>query len=175
MTSASAGPLSYPEAGATGAGGPLPAGYRHLRYRTDLGAVSLAVAADAILTWRMHRATGTRITASAPRAAPGVTVSVGVGVGPLRVSAPCRVVWAVDEPDRAGFGYGTLAGHPVRGEESFVVERAADGRVLFAVTAFSTPARWFTRAGGPLVVLFQHAYARRLGRVLRRLAVPAPG
>jgi uncharacterized protein (UPF0548 family) len=161
--------LTYPEVGATRAAGPLPAGYHHLRHRTCLGEVPLAAAGDAILTWRMHRAAGTRIEASAPRAAPGVELTVGLGVGRLRLTAPCRVVWSVEEGDRVGFGYGTLPGHPEHGEESFVAERAADGRVWFAVTAFSRPALWYTRAAGPVVVLFQHAYARRLGRVLRRL------
>lgn len=160
--------FTYPEVGATRVG-PLPAGYNHLRERTGLGEVSLAAAGEAILGWRMHRATGARVTASAPRAAPGVDVTVGLGVGPLRINGPCRVVWTVEDGDRVGFGYGTLPGHPERGEESFVAERAADGRVWFAVTAFSRPALWYTRAGGPAVVLVQRAYARRLGRVLRRL------
>jgi uncharacterized protein (UPF0548 family) len=162
--------FTYAEVGATGAPGPLPAGYRHLRHRTCLGEVPLAVAADAILGWRMHRATGASIEASAPRAAPGVEVTVGLGVGPLRIAAPCRVVWCVEEADRAGFAYGTLTGHPERGEESFVVERAADGLVWFTVTAFSRHGRWFTRAVGPAVVVFQRLYARRLGAALRRLS-----
>jgi len=160
--------LPYPEVGATRAG-PLPAGYNHLRHRTCLGDVPFAAAGEAILTWRMHRATGARIEASAPRAAPGVEVTVGLGVGRLRLAAPCQVVWSVEEGDRIGFGYGTLPGHPELGEESFVVERAGDGRVWFTVTAFSRPALWYTRAAGPVVVLFQHGYARRLGRALKRL------
>ena len=161
--------LTYPEVGATRAAGPLPGGYNHLRHRVCLGEVPLASAGDAILDWRMHRASGARVAASAPRAAPGVEVTVGLGVGPLRISGTCQVVWAVEDDDRVGFGYGTLPGHPERGEESFVAERGADGRVWFTVTAFSRPARWYTRAGGPVVVLLQHAYARRLGRALRRL------
>jgi uncharacterized protein (UPF0548 family) len=36
------------------------------------------------------------------------------------------VVWTVDEPNRIGFGYGTLQGHPESGEESFVVSREDD-------------------------------------------------
>lgn len=161
--------LTYPEVGATREPAALPAGYRHLRHEVDLGGVAPAVAGEAVLTWRMHRATGARVTAAAPRAAPGVRLSVGLGLGPLRITAPCEVVWVVREEDRVGFAYGTLPGHPARGEESFVVRRGADGRVRFAVTAFSVPALWYTRAGGPAVVLFQHAYARLLGARLRAL------
>jgi uncharacterized protein (UPF0548 family) len=81
-------------------------------------------------------------------------------------------VWAVDEADQAGFGYGTLPGHPVRGEEAFGV-RIVDGRVCFSVTAFSRPASWYTRAAGPVLPLMQRAYAGHLARVLRRLCARA--
>jgi uncharacterized protein (UPF0548 family) len=155
--------FTYAEVGATRFT-PLPAGYHHLRYRTRIGD-DLASAAEAVLTFRMHRASGARVRASADRAAPGVRVTVRLG--PLR--APCEVVWAVEEPDRAGFGYGTLPGHPERGEESFLVERDADGRVWFTVTAFSRPATWYARLGGPVVPVVQKLYARRLGATLRRL------
>ncbi len=74
----------------------------------------------------------------------------------------------MDEPDRAGFGYGTLPGHPEVGEEAFLVTRAGDG-VWFEVTAFSRPARWYIHAAGPAARAVQHAYAWWLGRTLRRL------
>jgi uncharacterized protein (UPF0548 family) len=160
--------LTYPEVGAT-RDGPLPPGYRHLRHTARLGRVDLAVAADAVLTFRMHRATGVRIDASAPRAAPGVEVTSRLGIGPLRIPAPCRVVWAVSDMAEAGFGYGTLPGHPARGEESFVVHRDGTGEVWFTVTSFSRPARWYLAAAGPVAPLLQSAYARLLGRTLRRL------
>ena len=113
--------LTYVEVGATEAGA-LPPGYRHLRYRTAIGQDVFGPAVQALLTWRMHRAAGIRVDASAERAAPGVDVTMRLGVGPLRLPAPCRVVWVADEPGRAGLGYGTLPGHPARGEEAFVVE-----------------------------------------------------
>jgi len=163
--------LTYAEVGASCAPGALPPGYRHLRHRTCLGACSLEAAGEAILTWRMHRAAGVRIEASAPRAAVGVVVTSGLGIGPLRLSAPCRVVAVVDEVDRVGFAYGSLPGHPATGEESFVAERADDGRVWFTITAFSRPARWYMRAAGPVAPLLQRAYARWCGRTLRRLCV----
>jgi uncharacterized protein (UPF0548 family) len=160
--------LTYGEVGATRTG-PLPSGYRHLRYRTSLGRLDLAAAGDAILDWRLHRAAGVRIEATAPRAAEGVTVVSGLGVGPLRLRAPCRVVWAVADGSRAGFGYGTLPGHPARGEEAFLVERDDRGEVWFGVTAFSRPAGVLMTAAGPFAVAFQHLYARHLAATLRRL------
>ncbi|HEX5566852.1 MAG TPA: DUF1990 domain-containing protein [Streptomyces sp.] len=163
--------LTYTEVGATGQGR-FPAGFGRLRVRTRLGSGPevFRAAGDAVLTWRMHRGMGVEITADAPRAEPGVRVVVGLGIGRLRLRAPCRVVWAVDGERRAGFGYGTLPGHPECGEEAFVVEWADDGEVWLEVRAFSRPALRWVRAAGPLVPLFQRLYARWCGVVLRRLA-----
>ncbi|MFF3852778.1 DUF1990 family protein [Micromonospora sp. NPDC002575] len=160
--------LTYPHAGAT-RGGELPAGWRHVRHRVPLPAGSFDAAGAAVLGWRLHRAAGVRIDATAPHAAPGVIVVSRLGVGPLRLAAPCAVVWAADDDRRAGFGYGTLPGHPARGEEAFVVERDDAGAVFFEVRAFSRPDRWFMRAAGPAGRAFQRGYAWWLGRTLRRL------
>lgn len=160
--------LTYPDVGATRAG-PLPPGWRHVRHRVRLPDGTFHRAGDAVLGWRLHRAAGIRITADAPRAAPGVRVVSGLGLGPLRLPAPCVVVWAADDEGQAGFGYGTLPGHPARGEEAFVVTRDDTGAVWFEVRAFSRPDRWFMRAAGPAGRAFQQGYARWLGRTLRRL------
>ncbi|MFI0776446.1 DUF1990 family protein [Streptomyces sp. NPDC021212] len=162
--------VTYPEVGAT-RHRPLPAGYGHLRVRSRIGAGQEAfeAAGRAVLDWRMHRAVGVTIRARGP-AAEGRTVVVGLGAGPLRLRAPCEVVWTVADGARTGFAYGTLPGHPECGEESFVVSLERDGSVWLTVTAFSRPAARLTRAVAPLVPLFQRAYARRCGRVLRRLA-----
>ncbi len=163
--------LTYPEVGATGRA-PLPPGYDHLHEELPIGRgrAALAAAGEAITTFRMHRAAGTGIRSDAPRAAPGVAVEVSLGVGPLRLRAPCRVVWTADEADRIGFAYGTRQGHPECGEEAFLAELRDDGTVWFTVTAFSRPAQALTRLAGPLIPVFQRAYVRRLGRTLRRLA-----
>ncbi|WP_330440318.1 DUF1990 domain-containing protein [Micromonospora sp. NBC_00821] len=160
--------LTYPEVGST-RHGPLPGGYHHLRHRYPLPAGCFETAADAVLSWRLHRAAGVRIRTDAPRATAGVLVASGLGVGPARLWGPCQVVWSADSPTLAGFGYGTLPGHPERGEEAFEVVRDDTGAAWFEVRAFSLPDRWFTRAGGPAVRAVQHTYAWWLGRTLRRL------
>ncbi|GAA0422491.1 DUF1990 domain-containing protein [Actinoplanes capillaceus] len=158
--------LTYPHVGFTRTGR-LPSGYRHLRYRTRIGTGEevLRRTGEAILSFRMHRAIGTRITADVDRAATGVLLTVGIG--PLR--APCEVVWTVEEDDRIGFAYGTRPGHPATGEEAFLAERDEHGEVWFSVTAFSRPAGTFMRLAGPFAVGFQHAYARLCGSAVRRL------
>ncbi|MFJ3877139.1 DUF1990 family protein [Streptomyces sp. NPDC090077] len=160
-----AGGYTYEVVGATRSG-PPPAGFHSLRVRTRIGSgpAHFRLAAEAVLTWRMHRAVGVRIDAEDERAAEGGRVRVSIG--PVR--APCRVVWAVEGDRSAGFAYGTLPGHPECGEEAFVVEREADDSVWLTVTAFSRPAVWWARAGGPVTRILQRAYARRCGLVLRR-------
>jgi len=98
--------------------------------------------------------------------APGDTALLGVGLG---IRFPVRVIYVVDEPGRRGFAYGTLPGHPVRGEEAWVVEQRDDGSVWITVRAFSRPAsrRWW--AVYPALRVMQEYYTRRY---LRALAGP---
>ncbi|MFG2639735.1 DUF1990 family protein [Streptomyces sp. NPDC048370] len=169
-TPAAPAPLNYREVGAT-ARDLLPAGYHHLHHtvRVGRGRETFETAGAAVTTWRMHRSSGAQLRSRAVRAEPGAFVEVSMGLGPVRFAAPCEVIWTAYEKDRTGFAYGTRAGHPERGEESFVVDLHPDGSVWFTVTAFSRPARWYTRLAGPLVPVLQRAYARHLGRTLRRV------
>jgi uncharacterized protein (UPF0548 family) len=76
----------------------------------------------------------------------------------------------VNEPHRKGFAYGTLAGHPERGEEAFVVELTPAGDVRLSIRAFSRPARLIARLGGPAGRAVQRWVTARYVRALRRLA-----
>ncbi|MFB0618152.1 DUF1990 domain-containing protein [Streptomyces sp. AGS-58] len=166
----SSAPFTYEPVGATRDDlAVCPPGFHPLFVRTRLGEGQEVFdrAAEAVLTWEMHRALGVGIDASAARAAPGVDVTVTLA-GLVR--APCRIVWTAEEPRRAGWAYGTLEGHPECGEEAFVVDRTGDGTVWLTVAAFSRAAKWYARAGGPATRSLQHAYARRCGTVLRNLA-----
>jgi uncharacterized protein (UPF0548 family) len=81
---------------------------------------------------------------------PEAVAVLRLGIGRLGVNAPVRVVYVVDEPDRQGFAYGTLPGHPESGEEAFMVELHDDDAVTFTITAFSRPSSLLTRIGGPV-------------------------
>jgi uncharacterized protein (UPF0548 family) len=157
---------------AVGATSESPDGYPpgfhplHVRARVGEGEQVFRRASEALLTWEMHRGLGIGVEAGAERAAPGVDVTVTLA-GVIR--APCRVVWTVQEYRRTGWAYGTLPGHPGCGEEAFVVDRTGDGTVWLTVSAFSRPAKWYARAGGPAARGLQQAYARRCGTVLRNL------
>ncbi|MER5602277.1 DUF1990 domain-containing protein [Streptomyces sp. NPDC002265] len=164
--------FTYADVGATREhAGFCPPGFHPLHIRTRLGEGEALFrrAAEAVLTWEMHRALGVGVTTKADRAEPGADVTITLAG---LIKAPCRVVWTVEEHRRAGWAYGTLPGHPECGEESFVVHRTGDGTVWFTVSAFSRPAKWYARAGGAATRTLQHAYARRCGTVLRRLCAP---
>jgi uncharacterized protein (UPF0548 family) len=157
-------PLTYPEVGAT-AGGELPSGYGHLRVETQIGTGQERFdrAADAVMHWGMQRGAGLRVRASSDVAVVSAVVLVRMGFLP----APCRVVYVVDEPDARGFAYGTLPGHPESGEERFVVRRDPATSAVFAeVSAFSRPAIWWSKAGGPLVSAVQRLVANRYLRAV---------
>ncbi|MFF4831682.1 DUF1990 domain-containing protein [Streptomyces sp. NPDC001315] len=161
--------FTYADVGATRENaGFCPPGFHRLHARTRLGEGEelFRRAAEAVLTWEMHRTMGVGVDADADRAAPGVDVTITLAG---MIKAPCRVVWTVEEPRRAGWAYGTLAGHPECGEESFVVDRTGDGTVWLTISAFSRAAKWYARAGGAATRGLQHAYARRCGIVLRRM------
>ncbi|MFF3766501.1 DUF1990 family protein [Streptomyces sp. NPDC001922] len=168
-TSACEQQLTYPEHGAT-LDGPFPSGYSRLHHRVRLGeGRELFERAGAhVLDWAAQRGSGFSVYPGDP-AAPGETVLITIRVPGLRFPRrviPCRVVWTLHEERRAGFAYGTLSGHPECGEESFTVTLDADDGVWFEVAAFSRPGTWYTRWGGPLTRLVQHAAARRYLRAV---------
>ncbi|MEZ0353797.1 DUF1990 family protein [Mycobacterium sp. pR1184] len=157
-------PLTYPEVGATAAGD-QPAGYHHQHVQRQIGAgrPRFEQAADAVMHWGIQRGSGLRVQASSEVVVRDAVVVVKLGFLP----APCRVVYVVDEPDIRGFGYGTLPGHPECGEERFVVRRDPATDAVFAeVSAFSRPATWWSRAGGPVVKLGQRLIAQRYLRAV---------
>jgi len=153
--------LTYEDVGATR--GALPPGYHHLRCSRAIGwgADAYAAAASALLSWQVHLRAGLRVAASAEVAEPDAVVQLSAGAGPLQLRAPCRVVYTVTEARRRGFAYGTLPGHPERGEEAFVIEQREDSTVVFTITAFSRPATAAARAAGPLGHLIQRYITRR--------------
>lgn len=159
--------LTYRPIGATR--GDLPDGFALLRRCRTVGhgREDFEAAAEAVMQWKAQRVFGVRVEAP-ERVTEGAELRVRLGRGPLAITAPARVVYVVDEPRRRGFAYGTLPGHPVSGEESFVVELRPDDAVDFTVSAYSRPARWFTRVAGPAGRSFQRLMAGRYLRSIQR-------
>ncbi|GGM87447.1 hypothetical protein GCM10009721_10450 [Terrabacter tumescens] len=162
-----AAPLTYPS-GQAPADRPPP-GYRHFAITTRLRRRDFDGAARDLLGWRMHEQARLRIQASDAQAGVGTVVVMRLGLGPLSLRVPCRVVEVIDEPSRQGFAYGTLPGHPESGEELFVLDRDTDGVIRFTVTGFSRPASLLARLGGPLGRTAQDRTTRRYLEALDRL------
>ena len=161
--------LTYHEVGATA--GDLPAGYHQLTRSVPIGRGHrvFAAAGDAVCRWQVQLGAGLQVSASAPAAVAGAVVILGLGIGPLRLRAPCRIVYAVDEPHRRGFAYGTLAGHPESGEEAFMIQHHDDDTVSFKITAFSRPATRLAKVAGPAAGVVQRQITTRYLRALVKI------
>ncbi|MHA7270842.1 DUF1990 family protein [Arthrobacter sp. HLT1-20] len=184
---ASRGTLNYPYLGLTrlvaqksAESAHWPAGFAHVDKTLAVGAGQEAfdALAEGIMTWQIQRRAGLQVSAP-PRAAVGATVVSGFGVGNLRLPVPCEVVWAMEPctvagPDgadvqMAGFGYGTLPGHPALGEEAFIAMRTSDGGVYFRLLAFSKPAGFIYALGSPVTKLTQAGVTRSYLQAARGL------
>lgn len=124
------------------------------------GSDQFARARERILSWQMHRAAGIRVEAD-DDVVVGSRVRLSIGVGPLLIPARCEVVEVVNADAEAGFAYGTLPGHPERGEEAFLVRLLENGVVVGSVAAFSRPAPWGGSLVSPLAQRAQRIVARR--------------
>jgi uncharacterized protein (UPF0548 family) len=162
--------LTYAEVGATRSE-VLPAGYRHVRRRVSLGVgegLFTAVVAG-MRNWGIHQQAGLRLRRATATPEVGSDFSAGLPLLMFTLWVPCRVVWVRDEASFYGYGFGTLRGHPECGEEAFTVSVADDGRVWFALRAFSRPVSWAARLGGAGTTWLQNRITDRYVAAAGRL------
>lgn len=155
-------PFSYPEVGATRQDR-LPQGYRHLEARIDAGSgrQRFQDLAERVMTWQLHAQAGLALQVSGERVGQGSIELATLSLGPAKITTQCRVVYVIAENRRSGFAYGTLEGHPERGEERFTVELTDDQRVIFSLRAFSRNAWLLARLGSPVSNRVQAMINRR--------------
>ncbi len=85
-----------------------------------------------------------------------------------------QIVYVIDEPNRFGFAYGTLADHGETGEERFSVEFDREtGNVVYDLYAFSRPNLTLAKIGYPLSRMLQKRFAADSKAAMQR-AVSAP-
>ncbi|MBJ7450549.1 MAG: DUF1990 domain-containing protein [Blastococcus sp.] len=166
--------LTYAPAGVTAPGDevwPAPAGRRAYE-RTVLvgrGDQGWSRARAALLSWGVKTRSGFAVQPASGSDAgvrDGTDYWLVAAVGPLRIREPARVVAVVDRPDRCGFAYGTLEGHPVSGEEAFVLHRDDDGVVRLTLRSVTAPGAGRWRPAFPVVLVAQRWYRRRYSRAL---------
>jgi uncharacterized protein (UPF0548 family) len=109
--------LTYLELGAT-RDADLPSGYRHDRYSVALGDgdATFPRGQEALRSWQAHLHAGATVIPAHPPIVVGTNMVVTIRLGPAFAIAPCRIVYVSDNEESFGFAYGTLPGHPERGE-----------------------------------------------------------
>ncbi|WP_313813500.1 DUF1990 family protein [Glutamicibacter sp.] len=143
------------------------------------GDVLWAQASSALMRWKVKTRSGFTIH-------PESVVSLGsrpnlsVTIGRVTIQEPIEVCDVLVSTDRIGYAYKTLAGHPIDGEESFILQKRG-AQVVLIIRSLSAPsgeARWRRRFA--LLSMVQKAVRlryrqalkpeqelSRLGRVLR--------
>ncbi len=123
-------------------------------------------AARDVLLWKVKTRSGFTVDHPHP-VAPGDRLQVTARVAGISIRELVEVVAVVETADRVGFSYRTRPGHPVHGEEAFVVHRGGDD-VLLTIRSLTAPAPqqpW--RALYPLLRVAQVVARRRYLRALR--------
>ena len=166
--------LTYRPAGVTRPGDAVwsaPAGRRAYERSVLVGRgdACWSQARSALLSWGVKTRSGFAVepaSGSDPGVRDGADYWLVASAGPLRIREPARVVAVVDRPDRCGFAYGTLEGHPVSGEEAFVLHRDGSGVVRLTLRSVTAPGAGRWRAAFPAVLVAQRWYRRRYARAL---------
>ena len=153
---------TYPEVGAT-RNESFPAGYRHLACAIDLDNRDRTFerAVETLRGWGAQLGAGIEIVPEGARVDEGETVILVIRTFGLWAVAPCRVVYVVEETDHFAFAYGTLPGHPERGEAAFALERNETGSVAFHAMSFSQTVDPLARVGAPITRRVQQRVTRR--------------
>ncbi|MEY2418953.1 MAG: hypothetical protein QOG90_1633, partial [Actinomycetota bacterium] len=133
----SARQLTYDRKGVSVAG-PAPSGtttYATTRL-VGVGQDVWTAASRAVLNWEVKTRSGFTVEGADLRSVS--TVRRGrfwlvAHIGPLRIYEPIEVVSLIEESNRVGYAYGTLEGHPVTGEESFIIDRRTDASVWLTI------------------------------------------
>jgi uncharacterized protein (UPF0548 family) len=68
--------------------------------------------------------------------------------------------------ERVALSYATRRGHPVRGEEAFILHRSQQGAVVLTLRSVTAAAPGWRQALFPLALLLQRVYRRRYLRAL---------
>lgn len=175
-----AGSFDYP--GATDPEFEIPRGYNVDSYREPLGAGrdTFEAACALVRGWRMYPRGWTEVRAPEAPPRPGQTALVTARVLFLWILAPIRVEYVIDEEDerraRYGFAISTLAGHPERGEELFLVQwDRRDDTVSYSILAISRPAVWYAWLTYPLTRFMQRRFGRDSRRAMQAGIVAAEG
>ena len=126
-------------------------------------------ACSALRAWTPQRSLGATVAPDGVTPSLGAVVLLGLGIGPARLVVPNRVIAVVDEPDRYGYAYVSLPGHPACGEELFLVERHDDGEVVLTIRTDSRPAHPLRHLGFAIRTTQYFAMRRYISATARQV------
>lgn len=129
------------------------------------GDATFALARSALRSWAPQRSLGATIRPPDASQELGETVVLLLGIGPFRLVVPTRIVTVIDEPDQYAYAYGTLPGHPARGEELFHLQKQTDGEVVLTIRVDATAAPALRPVGGIVRAVQRAALHRYLTAV----------
>jgi uncharacterized protein (UPF0548 family) len=161
--------LSYGPVGGSRSSRAPPATFvNSARIQLGTGAETFAAARRALQSWSMFPRSWIDVFPAGAPLEEGVVVLTLAHCYGVWTANACRIVYTLNERQAAaqayGFGYGTLHGHQMAGEERFSVHwNRADDSVWYELWSFSWPARCVAKCCLPLV-----------RRVQRRFAVESP-
>lgn len=156
--------FSYEEVGATA--GKHPSGYvvDHTRVELGVGIELFNSAKVAIQKWSQFNLGWVEARPFDTPIREGELVAIVARSFGLWWLNACRIVYTVDEgaaQPKFGFAYGTLPDHAGSGEERFVIEMDADGKVWYDVLAFSRPRHPLAHVGYPFMRRVQQRFGRQ--------------
>lgn len=139
-------------------------------------------AVAALFSWQLMAVRGLQVFPSTPLPQPHHDVAIlsrHFGIWSLDF---CRVIYVLEREreedgamERTGFGYGTLPGHAVKGEERFSIEwHAATEEVRYDIYSFSKPAQRWVQMVAPMARATQRRFARASLEKAARIAPPEP-
>jgi uncharacterized protein (UPF0548 family)/ligand-binding SRPBCC domain-containing protein len=123
-------------------------------------------AAQDVMRWRVKTRSGFTVDDSHSVAA-GERLTITARALGVTVREPVEVASVIETATRVGFSYLTLPGHPVSGEEAFIIHRDGDA-VFLTVRSLTAPSNVLSwRLLYPLLRVAQVVARRRYLRALR--------
>jgi uncharacterized protein (UPF0548 family) len=150
--------------------GTTPGGYLRAERSADVGSgeAAWAAASAALLEWGVKTRSGFSVTPPGPAVA-GARPTIVVRALGVTVREPVEVLEVAHTPLRVALAYRTLPGHPVRGEEAFILHRGAPGEEFsLTLRSLTRPSdRWWWALAFPALLVAQAVVRRRYFRALR--------
>lgn len=113
-----------------------------------------------LLAWAVKTRSGFALAPSTAAPFPGQKLTIIASLGPLRVREQAVVIDVVRQQNRVALSYATRRGHPVCGEEAFIVHRDERGTVTLTLRSVTAAAPGWRALLFPAALLLQRRYRR---------------